>query len=47
MLRWAIQHGTVPIPKSAHPDRIKSNIEIFDFELTAEEMARLDSLSAT
>ena len=45
MLRWAIQHGTVPIPRSSKTERIKSNLEVFDFELTADNMAALDNLS--
>lgn len=45
MLRWAIQHGTTPIPKSAHTSRIRENIEVFDFELTQKEMSQLDNLS--
>lgn len=44
MLRWAIQHGTVPIPKSSHPDRIRENIEVFRFELSDEDMKRLNTL---
>ena len=44
MLRWAIQHGTVPIPKSAHPERIRENLEIFDFELTKDEMHAVNQL---
>jgi diketogulonate reductase-like aldo/keto reductase len=46
MLRWALQHGTVPIPKSANPARIKENMDIFDFELDDKQMSRLNSLSA-
>jgi diketogulonate reductase-like aldo/keto reductase len=45
LLRWAIQHGTVPIPKSAHLQRIKENFEVFDFELSDEDMWMLDELS--
>lgn len=45
MLRWCIQHGTVPIPKSSHPDRIRENIEVFRFELSEEEIQTLDKLS--
>jgi diketogulonate reductase-like aldo/keto reductase len=45
MLRWSIQHGTVPIPKSAHPARIKENFQVFDFELAGEEMKTIDKLS--
>jgi diketogulonate reductase-like aldo/keto reductase len=44
ILRWHIDHGFVAIPKSATPDRIKSNVGIFGFELTADELARIDSL---
>ena len=45
LLRWAIQHGTVPIPKSAHSGRIKENFDVFDFELAADDMKALDDLS--
>jgi diketogulonate reductase-like aldo/keto reductase len=45
MLRWAIQHNTVPIPKSESPERIKENINVFDFELSSEEMEILNSLA--
>lgn len=45
MLRWAIQHGTVPIPKSTSPERIKQNIEIFDFELMGNEITQINNLS--
>lgn len=45
MLRWAIQHGTVPIPKSSHQERIKENFEVFDFELDEPDMAAIDGLS--
>jgi 2,5-diketo-D-gluconate reductase A len=39
ILRWHLQLGNVVIPKSATPERIRENIEIFDFELADEEMA--------
>jgi diketogulonate reductase-like aldo/keto reductase len=45
MIRWSLQHGIVVIPKSARPMRIKENSEVFDFEISAADMARLDSLS--
>jgi diketogulonate reductase-like aldo/keto reductase len=45
MLRWALQHETVVIPKSANRDRIRSNAELFDFELDGETMAELDRLN--
>jgi diketogulonate reductase-like aldo/keto reductase len=43
-LRWEIQKGIVTIPKSVRAERISSNADIFDFELTAEEMAMIDRL---
>jgi diketogulonate reductase-like aldo/keto reductase len=46
MLRWAIQHGTVPIPKSTNPGRTKENIEVFDFDLAEEEMNTINRLSS-
>lgn len=45
LLRWAIQHRVVPLPKSAHEDRIRSNSQVFDFELTESDMAVLDELA--
>ena len=45
VLRWSLQHGAIPIPKSIHPERIKENINVFNFELSAEEMHSLDELS--
>src|SRR5579864_110751 len=44
MLRWCIDYGTVALTKSVHPDRIRSNIEIFDFKLDKEDMAKLKKL---
>ena len=43
-LRFLVQQGIAVIPKSVHPERIRENIDIFDFELTEEEMAALRSL---
>ncbi|MPN03892.1 putative oxidoreductase YtbE [bioreactor metagenome] len=43
-LRWSLQHGFLPLPKSVTPSRIKENTELFDFELTETEMAQIDSL---
>jgi methylglyoxal/glyoxal reductase len=43
-LRWELQHDLVTIPKSVHPDRIRENAAVFDFELTPEEMGRIDAL---
>ncbi|MDP9886100.1 MULTISPECIES: aldo/keto reductase [Sinomonas] len=44
MLRWHLQQGRSAIPKSVNPGRIAENFDVFDFELTAEELARIDSL---
>lgn len=44
MLRWAIQHGTVPIPKSTHVERMKENLDVFDFELSDHDMDQLNRL---
>jgi diketogulonate reductase-like aldo/keto reductase len=44
LLRWAIQHEVVVIPKSARPDRIAENAKIFDFQLSPEDVLILDSL---
>jgi diketogulonate reductase-like aldo/keto reductase len=47
LVRWAIQHRAVVIPKSAREDRIRSNAHVFDFELDDADMRRLDSLDRT
>lgn len=44
-LRWNIQRGVVVIPKSTHENRIKENIDVFDFELSPEDMAKINALS--
>ena len=44
MLRWGLQHGRSVIPKSTKPSRIAENIDVFDFELSVEEMAAIDGL---
>ena len=43
-LRWLIQRGVIIIPKSTHIERMRQNIDIFDFELTAEDMASISTL---
>ena len=43
-LRWLIQRGVIIIPKSTHIERMGQNIDIFDFELTAEDMASIATL---
>lgn len=44
VLRWSLQHEFLPLPKSVHADRIRQNGELFDFEISAEDMAVIDSL---
>ncbi|WP_028547309.1 aldo/keto reductase [Paenibacillus sp. UNC451MF] len=45
VLRWDLQHGIVTIPKSITAHRIQENGNVFDFQLTQDEMARLDALN--
>jgi diketogulonate reductase-like aldo/keto reductase len=47
MLRWAIQHEAVVIPKSSREERIRSNAQVFDFELTDADMRAIDALDRT
>ena len=44
ILRWNLQKGVVVIPGSSNPAHIKENTELYDFELTAEEMAQINAL---
>ncbi len=44
VLRWHIEHGRIPIPKSSNPGRIAENIDVFDFTLNEYEMSVLDAL---
>lgn len=44
MLRWAIQRGTIVIPKSVHASRVIENIQVFDFALTDKEMKEMRDL---
>jgi 2,5-diketo-D-gluconate reductase A len=44
LIRWHLQLGNIVIPKSANPSRIASNLDVFDFELNANEMATISSL---
>jgi diketogulonate reductase-like aldo/keto reductase len=46
ILRWDIQRGIITIPKSEKPERIKENFEIFDFELTEDEMNEIRKLDS-
>lgn len=44
LIRWNLQLGNVVIPRSSSPERIASNLEVFDFELTDDQMAALNGL---
>jgi 2,5-diketo-D-gluconate reductase A len=44
IIRWHLQHGVVVIPKSRNAERIRSNADVADFELSSEDMAALDGL---
>lgn len=44
VLRWHVQQGMVAIPKSSDPRRLAENLDIFDFELSGAELARLYTL---
>lgn len=44
VLRWDLQKGAVTIPKSTHKDRIIANAQLFDFELSADDMQSIDAL---
>lgn len=45
ILRWHVQRGIIPIPKSSNEGRIKENLSIFDFELSNDDMSIIDSLN--
>ncbi|WP_289140654.1 aldo/keto reductase [uncultured Brevibacillus sp.] len=45
ILRWDLQHGIVTIPKSTKEHRIQENADVFNFELTAEDMEKIDALN--
>jgi diketogulonate reductase-like aldo/keto reductase len=43
-LRWELQHGLLPLPKSVNPERIQENAQIFDFVISDEDMKTIDEL---
>src|SRR4051812_28482092 len=47
ILRWHLQIGNVVIPKSSNPERIRENFDVFDFELSEDDMAALERLDAS
>ena len=44
ILRWDLQRGIVVIPGSSNPEHIKENLDLFEFELTDDEMERISQL---
>ncbi|WP_436529653.1 aldo/keto reductase [Actinoplanes sp. HUAS TT8] len=46
VLRWHLQQGRVIIPKSVTPSRIRENLDLFDFELSADQLAAIDGLES-
>lgn len=45
LIRWSLEKGFLPLPKSTHEDYIKANLDVFDFALTNDEVSELDSLT--
>ena len=46
ILRWHVQLGLVPIPKSGNAERLRQNLEVFDFELSDSDLAEIDAVEA-
>ncbi|NEG54439.1 aldo/keto reductase [Bifidobacterium platyrrhinorum] len=44
VIRWHIQRGVVVLPKSTHAERIRQNFDVFDFDLTADDMAAINAI---
>lgn len=45
VLRWCLQHGTLPLPRSTNPEHVIDNFQIFDFSLNEAQMERLNGIS--
>jgi diketogulonate reductase-like aldo/keto reductase len=45
VIRWLTQRGVIAIPKSTHKERMEENFNIFDFELSAEDMEAIKTLN--
>lgn len=43
-IRWALQHGVLPLPKSVTPERIRENLDVFGFEISDADMQIIDSM---
>ena len=44
-IRWSLQRGYLPLPKSSHPARIKENMQVFDFELSDADVSLIAGLT--
>lgn len=45
ILRWHIQRGVIPIPKSSNEGRVKENLSVFDFEISSDDINIINSLN--
>jgi diketogulonate reductase-like aldo/keto reductase len=45
LIRWALQHNTVVLPKSSDPSRISENADVYEFQISSEDMKRLNELN--
>ena len=43
-LRWCLQHNVLAIPKTVNPERLAQNLDLFGFEITDDDMARIDAM---
>lgn len=43
-IKWCLQHGALPLPKSGNPERMKQNLDVYDFEISKEDMLLLDNI---
>ena len=46
LIRWSLEKGFIVLPKSANPERIQQNINVFDFELTSADISKIDALDS-
>lgn len=44
LVRWCLDKGVLPLPKSVTPSRIRENVDVFDFALSADEIAAIETI---